>query len=186
MLGKLFVHEWKDSWKLMTILNGTVLILSVLGVFFASAGNLGDIFERDSVSSVWVFLMYMSFLMVYVLGIFALSIGTTLYFYIRFYRNMYTDQGYLMHTLPVNEHELILSKAFVAIIWKAIGVVVVACGISAIVTAFASTTGDLIREIIPYGFDMFGEYIDQVYDGSTGLFALYLLTMLVTGIGSVI
>lgn len=186
MLGKLFAHEWKDTWKLMTVLNGTVLVLSVLGVIFAATGNLVDVIKRDSISSVWVFLMYMSFFMVYVLGILALSIGTTLYFYIRFYRNMYTDQGYLMHTLPVNEHELILSKALVAFIWKIIGAVVTAMGIGAIIAAFVSTTGDFINEILPYAHEIFGEYIEEVYDGNAGLFALYLAAMLITGIGSVI
>lgn len=186
MLGRLFAHEWKDTWKLMTVLNGAVLVLSFLGMAFAATGNVTDVFKRDNVGSVWIFLMYMSFIMVYILGIFALSIGTTLYFYIRFYRNMYTDQGYLMHTLPVNEHELILSKALAAFIWKAIGAIVVGVGISGIVATFASTTGDLFREIMPYGREMFEEYVDEVYDGNAGLFFLYIIVMLITGIGGLI
>ena len=99
---------------------------------------------------------------------------------------MYTDQGYLMHTLPVTEHELILSKALVAFIWKAIGAVVVGVGILAVVGTFASTTGDILRQIMPYGREMFDEYVDQVYDGNAGLFFLYLFVMLITGIGSLI
>ena len=149
MLGKLISHEWKDTWKLMTILNGAVIVLSVLGMFFAATGNLTDIFNREDVTSVWVFVMYISFIMVYILGIIALSVGTTLYFYVRFYRNLYTDQGYLMHTLPVTEHELILSKAIVAFIWKAVSVLVVGLGIGAIVLTFAGTAEDIFREILP-------------------------------------
>ena len=37
MLGKLFKHEWKDSFLFMIILNGSILLLSILGaVFFRS------------------------------------------------------------------------------------------------------------------------------------------------------
>ena len=186
MLGKLISHEWKDTWKLMTILNGAVIVLSVLGMFFAATGNLTDIFNREDVTSVWVFVMYISFIMVYILGIIALSVGTTLYFYVRFYRNLYTDQGYLMHTLPVTEHELILSKAIVAFIWKAVSVLVVGLGIGAIVLTFAGTAEDIFREILPYGHEMFDEYVDQVYGGNAGLFLLYVIVMFITGIGSII
>lgn len=186
MLGKLIYHEWKDTWKLMTILNGAVIVLSVLGMIFAATGNITDVFERNDAGSVWVFVMYISFVMVYVLGIIALSVGTTLYFYIRFYRNLYTDQGYLMHTLPVTAHDLILSKAVVAFVWKVIGILVVSIGISSIILSFASTTGEFFREIIPYGRDMFDDYVDMVYDGNAGLFFLYIIVMLITGIGGLI
>ena len=186
MLGKLFYHEWKDTWKLMTILNGAVIALSVLGMIFAATGNIADVFEREDVGSVWMFIMYISFVMVYVLGIITLSVGTTLYFYVRFYRNLYTDQGYLMHTLPVTAHELILSKALVAFIWKAISTLVVGLGILSIILSFASTTGNILNDIMPYGRDIFDEYVDQVYDGNAGLFFLYIIVMILAGIGGLI
>ena len=186
MLGKLIYHEWKDTWKLITILNGAVIVLSVLGMIFAATGNITEVFKRNDASTVWLFVMYISFVMVYVLGIFALSIGTTLYFYVRFYRNLYTDQGYLMHTLPVTAHELILSKAIVAFAWKVIGTIVMCMGIGSIIVSFASTTGELFREIIPYGREALEEYIDMVYDGNAGLFFLYIIVMIITGIGGII
>ncbi len=186
MLGRLIYHEWKDTWKLMTILNGAVIVLSVLGVIFAATGNITDVFKRNDAGSVWMFVMYVSFVMVYVLGIIALSVGTTLYFYVRFYRNLYTDQGYLMHTLPVTAHELILSKALIAFIWKVIGVLVMSIGIGSIIVSFAATTGEFFREIMPYGREMFDEYVDMVYDGNAGLFFLYIIVMLITGIGGLI
>ena len=46
---------------------------------------------------------------------------------------MYTDQGYLMHTLPVTPHQLIWSKTFVACIWMLISVVVMLCSIFGLV-----------------------------------------------------
>ncbi len=186
MLGKLFAHEWKDTWKLMAILNGAVLVLSVIGMGFAAMGNLSDIFDRSDAGNLWVFMMYFSFVMLYVLGIAALSIGTILYFYIRFYRNMYTDQGYLMHTLPVTEHELILSKLLVAFIWRIIGTIVMAIGIGAIAVTFMTSTGDFFEEIIPSFRDTYREFMNMMYDGKTAYFIVYLIVTLITGIGSVI
>ena len=136
MLSKLFIHEWKDSWKLMAILNGSVLVLSVAGIAlnaFSDSVDLSKAFESGGAFSV---MLYGSFFMLYVLSIFALSIGSALYFYIRFYRNLYTDQGYLMHTLPVNEHSLILSKALIAVIWRIVGMVIMALGIGSLMVSF--------------------------------------------------
>ena len=41
----------------------------------------------------------------------------TIYFAIRFYKNLYTDEGYLMHTLPVKPWMLIVSKLTIGTIW---------------------------------------------------------------------
>lgn len=136
MLGKLIVHEWKDSWKLMAILNGAVLVLSVAGIvlnIFSDNVDLSKVFESGGALSV---MLYGSYFMLYVLSIFTLSVGSALYFYVRFYRNLYTDQGYLMHTLPVNEHSLIGSKALIAVIWRFIGMIIMAFGIGSLVLSF--------------------------------------------------
>ncbi len=151
MLKKLFIHEWKDSWKLMAILNAAVIVLSGAGIALNILnGNidLSSLFESGGTLTV---MLYGSYFMLYVLSIFALSIGSALYFYVRFYRNLYTDQGYLMHTLPVSEHSLILSKAFVAVIWRIAGMIIMAGGIGSLIFSFvlpALNIEDLsIREI---------------------------------------
>ena len=143
MLGKLFKHEWKDSCLFMIILNGSILALSILGaVFFSSM----DVSENNN-EKPFQGLMYGTYILVYVVGIFVLFIGTTIYFYVRFFKNMYTDQGYLMHTLPVTEHELIFSKLLVAMIWKIISAIVVTFGLELI--AYSVAKGDIptFREI---------------------------------------
>lgn len=136
MLGKLFVHEWKDSWKLMAILNGAVLVLSLAGIvlnIFTGAMDKSTMFKSGGTMS---FMIYGSYLLLYVLSIFALTVGSALYFYVRFYRNLYTDQGYLIHTLPVSEHSLIWSKALIAIIWRLVGMVIMAVGIGSLMVSF--------------------------------------------------
>ncbi len=116
MLKKLFVHEWKDSWKLVTLFNVIVLVFTLIGIVALSNGNWVDAMEKNA----WYATIYVSYFMLYYFAILALGVATTFYFLIRFYKNLYTDQGYLMHTLPVTSHQLILSKAFVMYIWQVI------------------------------------------------------------------
>lgn len=116
MLKKLFVHEWKDSWKLVTLFNVIVLAFTIIGMVALSNGNWIKAVEKNA----WYASIYVSYFLLYYFAILALGVATTFYFLIRFYKNLYTDQGYLMHTLPVTSHQLILSKAFVMYIWQVI------------------------------------------------------------------
>lgn len=116
MLKKLFVHEWKDSWKLVTLFNVIVLVFTIIGMVALSNGNWVNAMEKNA----WYASIYVSYFLLYYFAILALGVATTFYFLIRFYKNLYTDQGYLMHTLPVTSNQLILSKAFVMYIWQVI------------------------------------------------------------------
>lgn len=116
MLKKLFVHEWKDSWKLVTLFNVILVVFTIIGIFALSNGNWIEAMDKNA----WYASVYVSYFMLYYFAILALGLATTIYFLMRFYKNLYTDQGYLMHTLPVTSHQLILSKAFVMYIWQLI------------------------------------------------------------------
>lgn len=182
MLGKLLVHEWKDSWKLMAILNGAVLLLSFAGIalnIFTDSVDLSTLFKAGG--SQLSFMMYGSYMMLYVLSIFALSIGSAIYFYVRFYRNLYTDQGYLMHTLPVSEHSLILSKAMIAAAWRLFGMIITTVGIGSLIFSFMGSA--LRTEYLNIGdvYEAFG--FDEV---SPFLVILYMFLMLLFAVGSII
>ncbi len=178
MLGKLVSHEWKDSWKIMTILNIAVFALSIIGAVFLRADEFAETIGVQEMRETMIALVYSSYFTVYVLSIITLSIVATLYFYIRFYRNLYTDQGYLMHTLPVTSKELIWSKAIVAIIWRFISSIVMFVGIAILVVAgFELRFMDELREM----FRAFAEVFDQ----GPLLITLYIILTVLGGIGSV-
>ncbi len=178
MLGTLVKHEWKDSWKVMFILNLTVLILSVIGIVFLNADKMLELFDDSAFAESMEVFVYSSYTMIYVLSIIVLSIGSTLYFYIRFYRNLYTDQGYLMHTLPVTPGELIWSKAIVAIIWRLIGIVIMAIGICSVLFAFFELRfGADIKEEIR-------ELVDEIFEMGPEFVVSYIVIGIIAGIGS--
>lgn len=140
MLGKLFKHEWKDSWLIMTILNVSVFVLSIIGSH--STQKYFEVLEDMDAGG----LIYAIYMLLYIFGIIALSLAATFYFFVRFYKNMYTDQGYLMHTLPVNHNELIISKLLVALIWRAISFIVIILGILKMSFSFEDII-DMIRKL---------------------------------------
>ena len=144
MLKKLFVHEWKDSWRLVGLMNLIVIGLTLIGCFFLNNETWNAMDKNEFVAVTVV--VYMMF---FIASIAALSMVVSIYFYVRFYRNLYTDQGYLMHTLPVTPAQLIWSKTFVALIWMLISLVVMMSAIFGLV--FAAMPGaeraDFWREL---------------------------------------
>lgn len=111
MLRKLFKHEWTETWRISTLLLAVLLGLSaVCLLYFHFAPPLAPHVEIH-VGNMILFIMY-AFMTA------ACSLLTTLYFGIRFYKNLFTDEGYLMHTLPVSPWMLTASKAGIAAFWS--------------------------------------------------------------------
>ena len=111
MLGKLIKHEWLSTWKVPTALSIYIGILTALGcISFLSPMWESEHFLIEIIAGLSIIL--------YMFSLFALTITVFVYFVVRFYRNMYTNEGYLMHTLPVKPWELLFSKGLVFFIWS--------------------------------------------------------------------
>lgn len=138
MLGKLIKHEWLSTWKVPTILCIYLGVLTILGCLsFLSPMWKTDNFVIEIIAMLSVIL--------YILSLFAISITVFVYFIVRFYRNMYTNEGYLTHTLPVKPWEHIFSKGLVYFIWMLITVIAMIVSIALlIITAISSINGDII------------------------------------------
>ena len=116
MLGKLIKHEWKAVAKTLFFIHLAIVAMTLVGKIMISIKAVEKI-EMLSASMV----------MVYVLSVIAVGVGTHIYLAMRFYKNMYTDEGYLSFTLPVKSWEHIISKGLVAIAWIVIdGIIIVA------------------------------------------------------------
>lgn len=118
MLKKLFKHEWKSFWKVPTTINVCLVILTIIGII-------------SMVSPFWTLdyeimdTLMISAVMIYYVAILAGSIAVMVYIAIRYYKSIYTDEGYLTNTLPVTPRQIILSKAFVSYIWSLITSIVI-------------------------------------------------------------
>lgn len=116
MLGKLMKHEWMSLWKVPVLLIGVLMIGSLLcGATFALPMWESDWFGLQ-LSAISLFLLYyMSIIVCYV--------GIAVYMAVRFYKSMFTDEGYLTHTLPATSHQLLLSKVITMGIWNLISMI---------------------------------------------------------------
>ena len=110
MLGKLIKHEFRATGRILLPLLGAELLLAVLAGF--SVRGLGRV-ENMGILGV----MYVTTLVVFFLGLFALSVVAFVLMIQRFYKNLLRDEGYLAMTLPVSVDEHICAKLIVSYVW---------------------------------------------------------------------
>lgn len=85
MLKKCLKHEWKACWKNMALLNGAAIFMGALGgsgFLFSQISELPD-------------LLIVLYLFAYVLIVIAASVMTQVLMIQRYYKNLFTDEGYL-------------------------------------------------------------------------------------------
>lgn len=113
MLKKLFVHEWRSFWKVPAAMCLFALVYALIGALT---------FQTDLwTSDYWLVRLVLVFGSIgYFILLIAPAIVLLIYTALRFYQNLFTDEGYLMHTLPVKKWELITAKGLVAVIWNVI------------------------------------------------------------------
>ena len=109
MLGKLLKHEFRATGRTM---------LPTLGVL-AALVLLANVSVRLLDANVGTFLSILSGLMIglTVVAVIAAEIMPVVMMVQRFYRNLLSNEGYLMHTLPVGVHGMIWSKLIVSSVW---------------------------------------------------------------------
>ena len=91
-----------------------------------------------------------------IIGIIAFTFVSLVLVYVRFYKNLYTDEGYLTFTLPVKISEILNSKIILSLVTLAVSGFVVCFDIF---TMFAIGLPDQIFDIDNYEFliEAFGE-----------------------------
>lgn len=110
MLKQLLKYEFKATKSLYFGLYLALALLSVvLGVSFRQENAWAD---NTNFGRLEVILMVL-----YLSVIFAIAVLCFVSTVQRFYRNLLGREGYLMHTLPVNENQLILSKLLTSMVW---------------------------------------------------------------------
>ena len=114
MFGKLMKAEWRSSRRVISALCAVVLIS---GVLMGGLGNLlvrgvqGNLQIPDFVSVLFSLLGMMAVLAV------ALSLGASVFYVLwRYYRSRFTEEGYLTFTLPVGNHQLMMSSILASVL----------------------------------------------------------------------
>ena len=164
MLGKLMKHEWRKVSKVGLLLGGIALAIAFLFLIYMITPLWRGTFDDYST---WYTeaLGFMAVIFWILLG-FAVVIGITLgykiYIAVRYHKTMFTDEGYLLHTLPVKPIQLLVSKICVAVVWDIllslwfillICFLIVVGAMSATGKEFAYVMEELMRSVTQWFFD---------------------------------
>lgn len=110
MLNKLIKHEWKETWRIPTLILVSISLLTAVAALYFSLQPVPTVDIEFNIGKMALFIGY-----VFLVSTTAMLL--TIYLGTRFYKNLYTDEGYLMHTLPVPPWMLLASKALIATAW---------------------------------------------------------------------
>ncbi len=114
MLGKVLKYDLKSMGKsLFPLYAGLIVLALVLKVIS---------FITDSVSAFkFVYnIMFIFFIILVIGGLFY----TFLVSIMRYYKNLYSDEGYLTHTLPVGTNSLLFSKVVSSLVYIVLSVII--------------------------------------------------------------
>jgi hypothetical protein len=160
MLGKLMKYEFRATGRVFLPLFGALLVVSIISRILISLR-----FQAPSVIGI-------ALSVILIVAVFVITLIITLQ---RFYKNLLTNEGYLMFTLPVSTDRLIWSKLIVASVWNILSIVIVfiAIGIMAI-TEF--NLADALR--------CFSELLDSVgiYGGTLAAFIVEFIVLCLTSL----
>lgn len=165
MLAKLMKHELNANSRLLVPLYLILLSISLVNRF---------VFNMKDYNTVVTIIKQFS-IVAYGISMVAVIVVTVLYMIIRFYKNLLTDEGYLMFTLPVKTHQLITSKLVLTLFWTIISILAIPISLF---IAFATP------ETLPIAADIIKGALASMYRefGSDGtlMFTSFILICLVS------
>ncbi|MFT4143592.1 MAG: hypothetical protein QM644_03975 [Mobilitalea sp.] len=164
MLGKLLKHELNATSRLLIPLYFALAVLTLVNHFAlyieAFPGILGVIKG---------FLVF-----AYVVALIGIVVVTFVLIIQRFYKNLVTDEGYLMFTLPVKSHELINSKLIVASLWALASFAVVI--LSLLIVFYRA---DWFSELPTFWNQVKAEFTREFGSNSTILVIEFIVTIII-------
>lgn len=147
MVKKLLKYEFKARAPLLLLFWGIILLLACAVKIMSLLNNSDNGFNPVS-------FFYRTSVTLLAMGCSALLVVTEVLNIVRFYKNLYSTEGYLSFTLPVTEHQHIFVKTFVSFVMIVGGFIV--CCIAALIAADA----DFIRTVFVYIEAMFEQLVD--------------------------
>ena len=157
MFGKLLKHDFKAILKNALPLSLSALVASIVGGLSISIMTRVDL-KSDILAIIFTLATILSYLVVI-----SAPIGILILIYMHFYKNLFTDEGYLTFTLPVKRSSILLSKTVNAMIWTATSVVLtfVLIIISMLSAGEFSWVGNIFKTI--FSLFKFSSFVEAVW-----------------------
>ena len=162
MVKKLIKYDFKAFAKVMIpieiVMLGIAALYRILSLF-ENRSTAYSIFNGSAIA-------------IFVISIVTAVLMTFIYSIVRFYKNLFTTEGYLSFTLPVTVQAHVISKLVVSLIFDFITLV---CAFAAFSVA---TLGDVFAETLKAGAYLFGRAHDAI-GGQIFLYCLEALILLI-------
>lgn len=179
MLRKLIKYDLKSLNRFLIIIHAFLVLAALFTrLFFTERISLASLLESetDSPQQMSVALM----IILYALVVTCVSFATGLIITVRFYKSMFSDEGYLTQTLPVTRGQHLLAKTISGSIWSCIDVFLVFATLYIIMGT--PDMMDMIHRNLPEIQEAFG------FEGSSvnlPFSALVLLLLLFSFLGAI-
>lgn len=151
MLGKLIKYECRATGRVMGIMYAALIVVAVIMRLGMALNHLVE----DSGSAIIAFFPLMITSLVYVALIVAVSVLTLVLIIQRFYKNLFKNEGYLMHTLPVETWKNIMSKLVISLIWCVVSMIVVVISVY-ILGSGSAEASSLVRVVTGWTVQLSG------------------------------
>ena len=136
MLKKLFRHDFYAILRYWWIIIASQVGLSAVAALVLKL--VVDTFEAEAGGFLRVCMIL--FVCMSAFFIMLAPLVTSLLCYVRFYKNLYTDEGYLTFTLPVKRKTVLLSKLLTTALFNLMDILVLfACVLSILLVGFSGT-----------------------------------------------
>jgi len=160
MLGKLLKYEIRATARIFLPLYAVLLIFAFINRILSLS------FHEWKTPEVISMILYMTIL----IGMFVMTLVVMIQ---RFYKNLLSEEGYLMFTLPTKTWKHIISKLFIAMMWTLVSGLMAM--ISIFIIAFDKVlTKDFFQSVI--------NSVNELYAFLGGSSFVYLLEFLIAGI----
>ena len=143
MFRNLLKYDMRAVWKIWRFVALGMLIFSFAGAFVLR--YITENSEKIIYSGTLIMLLWMMIMLI-IMAVLATSVITHVFVYLRFYKNFFTDEGYLTFTLPTSRKLLLRSKTVSALIFTVMLFLLYA--VSTVIFALivpASAEGELIN-----------------------------------------
>lgn len=169
MLGKLMKYEWKATWKLLLPMDAFIVLISILVFIMVQL----SFFDSDNALVVMTGTVI---ILTYVLSMIVIAVGTIIYLIYRFYTSVYGDEGYLLHTLPVDKHHIIIAKAVTSAAWVIINSIVIFLSLLFVFSAEME-----FLEMMESAFEVYVDIVNDYHEvGGFGMFMLIIAMLFAT------
>lgn len=173
MLGKLIKHELRAMLNKFSLVAIIFLIVSVIV-------RIMTLFEDAMEGSISFMMSFIFITSVFVIGLAGLNFFALFSSVTRFQKNLFGDEGYLMHTLPVPSYYHIITKFvaglitwIVSVIISMISVVIAFFGVSEI-TGIVKVISEFFSFIAKYPLQSFMAFILTTSSYCALIFLCYL------------